>query len=278
MKKTIFAGILSLAILGVSAQDLPKPSPLSTSSQTVGLTNISLEYSRPSVKGREIFGALVPFDKVWRLGANAPSMITIDTPISIGGKTIEIGKYAIFAIPSEKAEWIIVFNTDTEQWGAGNYDAAKNVAEVKIKPVVNTHTESLSITIEDLSTNGGSIVIAWAKTKVTVPFMVSTDDYAMKNIEQAIEKGEDLDKVYSKAAGYYRDSKKDLKMAMDYVQKSIEIKESHSSMFLKAKIEYDLGSKKDAIKTAEKALALAKTAESAGWVDYINESLTEWKK
>jgi hypothetical protein len=278
MKKSLIVGLLSLSMLSANAQDLPKPSPLCTSSQVVGLTNIKLEYSRPSVKGRDIFGGLVPYGKVWRLGANAPSMLTTDTPITFDGQTVTPGTYAIFAIPMEKEAWKIVINSDIEQWGAGNYDETKNVATIKVKPTESTHTESLSITIEDLNTNGGSLVIEWAKTRITVPFSVSTDDVAMKNIEVAIAKGEELDKVYAKAAGYYKDSKKDLKTAMDYAEKSLQIKESHSAMFLKARIVAEQGNKQDAIKIAEQALVLAKVAESEGWVDYINENIAEWEK
>jgi hypothetical protein len=278
MKKVLVAGLLSLSILGANAQDLPKPSPLCTSTQVVGLTNIKLEYSRPSVKDRKIFGELVPFDKVWRLGANAPSMITTDTPMMFDGQKVEPGTYAIFAIPSEKEAWKIVINTDIEQWGAGNYDEAKNIATIKVKPIQNKHTESLSLTIEDLSTDGGSLVIAWSETKIVVPFTVATDEVAMKNIEKAIEKGEELDKVYYKAAGYFRDSKKDLKTAMAYVDKSISVKAAHSSYFLKARILEEQGDKKEAIKLAEKALVLAKEADAKGWADYITESLESWKK
>ncbi len=278
MKKSFIVGLLSLSLLSANAQELPKPSPLCSSSQVVGLTNIKLEYSRPSVKDRKIFGALVPYGKVWRLGANAPTMLTTDTPIMFDGQTVEPGTYAVFAFPMEKEAWKIVLNTDIEQWGAGNYDEAKNVATVKVKPMENAHTESLSITIEDLNTNGGSLVIAWAKTKVSVPFSLKTDDIAIKNIEDAIAKGEDLDKVYARAAGYYRESKKDLKTAMNYTEKSLKIKESHSAMFLKARITFDLGDKKEAIQIAEKASTMAVAAESQGWADYINETIAEWKK
>jgi len=205
-------------------------------------------------------------------------MLTTDTPIMVDRQTVKPGTYAVFAIPSEKEAWKIVINTDIEQWGAGNYDEAKNVATIKVKPTENAHTESLSITVEDLTTNGGSIVIAWSKTKVSVPFTVATDDIAIKNIEEAIAKGEDLEKVYSKAAGYYRSSKKDMKTAMMYADKSIAVKESHSNLFLKAGILNEQGSKKEAIKLAEKALEMANKAESKGWADYISENIEEWKK
>jgi hypothetical protein len=278
MKKTLFIGLLSLSLMSASAQDLPKASPLCTSTQVVGLTNIKLEYSRPSVREREIFGSLVPYGEIWRLGANAPTMLTTDTPITIDGQTVKPGKYAIFAMPMEKDAWKIVFNTDTEQWGAGNYSEEKNIATVKVKPTEVHHTESLSITIEDLSTNGGSIVIAWAKSSVSIPFTVETDKIALKNIKKAIEKGEDLDKVYSRAASYYRDSKKDMKTAMTYADKSIALKESHSNLFLKAGILNEQGKNKEAIKLATKALELANKAESKGWADYISENIEEWKK
>lgn len=276
MKKTLILGALSLSMLTVRAQELPKPSPLATITQAVGLNNIKIEYSRPSVKGREVFGDLVPFNKVWRLGANAPTKLTTDKPLIFGDNKIKPGTYAVFAIPNKK-EWKVVINTDTEQWGAGDYDEEKNVAEINVKVQEGDFTETLSITVQNVTSNSGSIVIAWDKTKVEVPFTVNTHKIAVDNIKKAIEEGKQLEKVYANAASYYWNAKKDNETALKYIEESIAVKPYHGNLFLKARILYSID-KKEAINVGEKALKYAKEANNQGYVDYISGTLKNWKK
>lgn len=276
-KLVVVIGLLSFSSLSANAQNLPKPSPNCAIEQKVGLTNLTLEYSRPSVKGREVFGDLVPFNKVWRLGANAPTMLTSDKDLTIDGQTLKAGKYAVFAIPTEK-EWTVVFNTDTEQWGAGNYDEKKNVVTTKVATQKNDATESLSITFQELTTASGHLVIEWSNTRVAIPFSMDTDKFAMENIEKAIAEGKDLEKVYYNAASYVSEAKDDNKKALSYLEKSMAIKAYHSNTFLKAKILKEEGKDKEAISVAKEALQFALDAESMGWADYIKETITRWEK
>lgn len=277
MKKTLILGMLSLSMLTVNAQELPKPSPMGTVTQLVGLNNIKIEYSRPSVKGREIFGDVVPYEKVWRLGANAPTKLTTDKPITFGKETIKPGTYAIFAIPY-KDMWEVVINTDIEQWGAGNYDEKKNVVSMKVKTEKSDFTETLSISIQNITSTEGSIVIAWDKTKVEVPFSVNTREEAEHNIAEAIEAGKDLEKVYANAASYYWSAEKDYKTALSYVEKSIAVKPYYSNLFLKARILADLGKKEEAISIGEKALKSATDENNKGYESFIKENLEKWSK
>lgn len=277
MKKVLMLGAILLSMTTVNAQELPKPSPMAQITQKVGLNNIKIEYSRPSVKGREVFGNLVPFDKVWRLGANAPTKLTTDKAITFGSKTIEAGTYAIFAIPS-KDKWNVVINTDVEQWGAGNYDENKNIAEVSVNVGEGEFTESLSITIQDLTSKSGIILIQWAKAKVAVPFTVNTHKIAEANIKEAIKEGEDLEKVYYNAAAYYKDAKSDFKTALKYVEKSIKVKPYHSNLFLKARILKESGKSKKAIDVAEQALKYAVESKNEGYQNFISRTIKSWKK
>lgn len=277
MKKTLILGMLSLSMLTVNAQELPKPSPMGTITQMVGLNNIKIEYSRPSVKGREIFGDVVPFEKVWRLGANAPTKLTTDKPITFGKETIKPGTYAIFAIPY-KDMWEVVINTDIEQWGAGNYDEKKNIVSMKVKTQKSEFTETLSISIQNITSTEGSIIIAWDKTKVEVPFSVNTREEAENNIAEAIEAGKDLEKVYANAASYYWSAEKDYKTALNYVEKSIKVKPYYGNLFLKARILADLGKKEEAISIGEKALKSAAEENNKGYESFIKENLEKWSK
>jgi hypothetical protein len=189
--------------LGLMAQDLPRPSPLCSVEQIVGLTTINLEYSRPSVKERTIFGDLVPYGEIWRFGANMSTKMRLSTDITLGGQAIKAGFYSVLCTPAETGDWQIHVNSDTTLRGSSGYEAEKNVATIKIKPVENRMVESMSLTIEDLSSDAANFVFQWAKVRLVIPLTVPTDATAEKNIADAIAAGEDLDEVYYTAASYY---------------------------------------------------------------------------
>jgi tetratricopeptide (TPR) repeat protein len=277
MKKLLL--IIAAGLIGsvTQAQELPQPSPLAKIEQKIGLTDVSIEYSRPAKKGREIFGTLVPYDKVWRLGANACTKMTTSTNISIQGKELKAGNYAVFAIPQADI-WTIVFNTDLEQWGAGNYDATKNVLEVKAKVKEVATVESFTISLENVTHQSAILRFAWDQAQVDLSINVDTEKIAEANIQAAIKKGEDLEKVYYKAASYYYKSLGDDKKALSYITKGINAKRTHQLQFLRAQILFDQGHKKEAIEYAEKAHKLALEADAKSWADYIQGTIDGWKE
>ena len=163
------------------AQDKKKPkvrvSPKAEVSQTIGLTEVSISYSRPGVKGREIWGGLVPYNKVWRTGANEATKITFSTDVKINGKKLKKGVYAFFAIPTKK-EWTLIFNSVADQWGAFTYNEAKDVLSVKVKPVSGNFSEWLYYSFTDMDVkkrgNPNSAVVSLNWGKLKVPFTVET--------------------------------------------------------------------------------------------------------
>ena len=277
MKKVLIALSLGLFV-SVQAQKLPQPSPHCKVEQTVGLTDITLDYSRPGVKDRAIFGELVPYDKVWRFGANMNTLITFSTDVKIAGKDLKAGTYSMFAIPSKESSWMIAFNTDIEQWGAESYNEEKNALIVKIKPESSSFHETFTIEINSITNNSASITMVWDKTRINIPIELDTDAQAIKNIEEAIKKGEELEKVYYNAARYYFGSLKKKEDAMSYVERSLKTKETHNCYFLKAQILLDSNKKDEAIEAATKAYDLAVKAGSKGWANYIEGTLKEWKE
>lgn len=276
--KTILTALsLSLGILAFG-QELPKPSPMGKVQQTVGLNKIAIDYSRPSAKGRVIFGDLVAYDANWRLGANASTKITTSEQMTFGKNVLEPGTYAMYAIVSKDMTFTLIFSRDLEKSGADDYDAKDEIFRIKTKATANNFVETLSIDINSITASSGSIVIAWEKLKVEIPFTLDTDKTAQKNIEAAIAEGKELDKVYYKAASYYFDSKNDIKTATKYVDLSIGVNKMHSNLFLKAQILYKEGNKKEALKLATEAKELALKAESKGWADYIGGTIEKWNK
>ncbi len=162
----LIIGAFALLISGPMIAQMDKgerKSPPASETATVGSATITIKYSQPSMKGREIYGGLVPYEKIWRTGANEATTFETDKEIGVNGKMLPAGKYALFTIPGEK-EWTIIFNSQSEQWGAYNYDESKDVLRVKAKTSETKSTEKLTFSIEE----SGMIYIDWAETRVTL--------------------------------------------------------------------------------------------------------------
>ena len=158
--KTILTVLSIVLISNAWTQELPRKSARATVEQRVGLTDISINYSRPNANGRVIFGDLVPYNEVWRLGANQPTNITLTYPIQINNQKLDTGTYAIFAIPM-KNQWKIVFNTNYKQWGSNSYDDKNNVLEYTTAVNINEHTESFTISFESVNVSSAIIAFEW---------------------------------------------------------------------------------------------------------------------
>jgi len=165
MKKILLTILLAISSQIFSQIDLPRLSPKAAVSQTIGYTEISVEYSRPSVHGRKIWGDLVPYNKVWRTGANEATVIQFTTDVSINGNKIPAGRYSLFTIPNEK-EWTIIFNKVDKQWGAFNYKEDQDLIRFNVTPTENEFVESLIYYFSDITSNSVLLNIAWEKIKV----------------------------------------------------------------------------------------------------------------
>lgn len=273
--------VLCLAVvLTTSAQvKAPQPSPFSKVEQKVGLTDVTLEYSRPGVKGRTIFGDLVPLDKMWRTGANKNSIVSFSSDVMIAGNEVKAGSYAIFAKPS-KNTWEINFYSDTENWGTpSEWDATKVAATVSPKVMnLNDKVESFTISIENLSDGGADLSISWENTKVTVPFTVPTDQMVMASIEKTMAGPSSND--YYTAGRYYKDSGKDYNKALEMINKSIEMRGEEKFWMVRqrALTLAKLGRTKEAIAAATKSMELAKAAGNDDYVRNNEKSIAEWSK
>ncbi len=281
MKFKIFTFLMVAATLSIQAQiKTPAPSPGSTVSQMIGLTEATVEYSRPAVKGRTIFGDLVPYGKIWRTGANMRTKITFSTDVSIDGNDLKSGTYAILTVPNTDA-WDVIFYTE---YDAGGAPAELDESKVALKTSAKVNNmdfsiESFSIGFGDLADpNSGTIYFMWANVYVEVKINVPTDQISMKSIDQAMAGPSSND--YFSASSYYFNEGKDMNKAKEWVDKAIELRKEPAFWQLRQQslIYATLGDKKGAIKSAKKSLELATTAGNDDYVKMNTESIAEWSK
>lgn len=279
--KKIIAAAFTATLLTFSgnAQQLkvPAPSPLQTIKQAFALSDISLEYSRPSAKGRIVFGDLVPFGKTWRTGANGATKITFGEDVKVEGNDLKAGSYAIYSVPN-KDSWEIMFYKDLTLGGdVSNYKTENEVLRIKVKPsALSQQVESFTINFADLKPNSLNVELQWEKTRVAFNVVSEIDSKIMKNIETAVNNDS---RPYYQAASYYYENDKDLKQALTWVDKAIE---QNPKAFwvatLKAKIQLKMKENKNAIESANKAIALAKEAQNDDYVKINEKIIADAKK
>ena len=279
MKKFGFLSLfVALAFSAHAQMQTPQPSPSSSMEQMVGLTTVGVEYSRPSMRGRTIFGDLVPYDKLWRTGANKNTIVSFSDDVKIGGKDVKAGSYAVFTKPGE-AVWEVTFYSDTENWGTPqNWDASKVAATVKTEILkMPIKVETFTITIDDLTNNGANLGIMWEDVYVGVPFEVPTAAKAKKSIE-AVMAGPGGGDYYA-AASYYFDEGLDLQKAKEWIDKAVAMDTEGRQYWVMRRqslIHAKLGDTKAAIAAAKKSLAAAEAAGNQDYVKMNKDSLKEW--
>lgn len=278
MKKLFLLVCVALVSVTMEAQiNTPAPSPASKLIQTVGLTEVSVDYSRPSMRGRTIFGDLVPFDKVWRTGANMRTKITFSNDVTVGGQELKAGTYAILTKPGAQA-WEVYFYTEYQAGGAPKVlDESKIAAKVKAEVLtMPMDVETFTLTIDDLENNGATLGMLWEKTYVGVRFDVPTDAAVSKNIENVLS-GPGANDYYA-AAAYYSSTGKDINKAKEWMDKAMAMTEKPAFWQLRQQslIQAKSGDKKAAIATAKKSLAASEEAGNADYVKMNKDSLKEW--
>jgi hypothetical protein len=273
MKKLCVLAVAAFGWLLTDAQQLPVPSPGAKVKQTVGLTEFEVEYARPSMRGRTIFGDLVPFDEVWRTGANVATKVTFSTDITFGSTPVGAGTYSLFTIPG-KDSWTVILNKEIDSWGTGNYKEEMDVARVIAKSEPHASTETFEISFEGISKDGAFLTLKWEKTAVRVPIKVEVDAQAEANIQKAIaEKPQDAN-VYRNAANYYMQNKIKLDVAETYMAKSLELNStSWYSHYLYAQILSENAKTKEAIAAANMSLFLGQQAAAESGKAFVYEKL-----
>jgi Protein of unknown function (DUF2911) len=256
---------------------VPQPSPTATFSSTIGLTDVSIEYSRPSKKERVIFGGLVPYDKIWRTGANASTKISFSDDVMINDQKVPAGKYAIYTIPGESS-WVVAFHKNLMA-GGSNFNEEEDLLRINVKPqTVSGTVETFTIGIESNKTAEADLFFLWDQTYVAFTVKAPIDETVKASIERTLNPGAG---AYYSAARYYAGGE-DLNKALEYYNIALaKYKEAGRKPFWvyhrKALVQAELGDTKGAISTAEESLAMAREEKSDDYIVLNEEVIKKWK-
>jgi len=272
MKKIIslFIVIFCCSLLSQAQIKMPAPSSTQTIKQDFALGSIELTYSRPVAKGRKIYGDLVPYNKLWRTGANAATKIVFTDAVELGGKKVDTGTYVLYTIPGVDS-WEVILNKGLKNWGIDGYKESEDVIRFKIEPVkIKTSVETLTMQFANIKPESCELHIMWAKTAVSIPVTSNVKDRLKAQIEKALQSD---NKPYWQAAQFYKEYEGNLNKALDNCNKAIETATKPYWMWLyKAKIQKEMGDKTGAKASAQQSLDLAKEAKNEDYVK-MNEDL-----
>jgi len=263
--------IYSLATLGQQIRT-PRPSPDATVTQIVGVTEVSIDYSSPGVKGREIWGGLVPFGEVWRTGANEVTSITFSDPVKVNGNDLPTGTYGIHTIPGE-SEWEFIFSKDTKVDDGSNYDPSKDALRIKVKPAEHHFMERMTFLFTDVTDKSVNVNLVWDKLLVSFKIETNTNENFLSDARNELSWSPTF-----QAAQYCLTANINLEQALNWIEASCLISEVYWNTRVKAQLQYKLGMKDDAISTMEKAVDLGSKMDSVPFdYDNMKKLLADWK-
>ncbi|MBL7921791.1 MAG: DUF2911 domain-containing protein [Bacteroidia bacterium] len=271
--------LTALTATNINAQlKVPAPSPLQTVKQAFALSDITIEYSRPSAKGRVIYGDVVPFGKVWRTGANGATKITFGEDVKVEGNDVKAGTYALYTIPNKDSWEIMLYKDLTLGGNVAEYKKENELLRFVVKPtnMGDDKVETFSIDFSDMTSTSTKIELVWEKTRVAINVVADIDAKIMKNIDNSLAADT---RPYFQAASYYYETNKDLAKAFEWVNKAIENNpKGFWIVLLKAKIQAKQNDKKGAVATAEQVITLATEAKNDDYVAMAKKLIAENKK
>ncbi len=267
--KAKFLVLFLLAIVSLTAQvELPRLSPNASASQTVGYTNITINYCRPAVHGRKIWGELVPYNKVWRTGANEATTIQFTTDVTVEGNKIPAGKYSLFTIPME-SEWTIILNKIDKQWGAFTYKEEHDLIRFKAKPAQSTFAENLCFSFDNLTDASASVFVRWENLKISFKVEVDLTSQVYAKIKEAIAAKPDNWQNYSQAANYAAENNLYGDEPLQWVEKATSLGGGYYPYFVKAKLMLKKNNTNEALKALEKCREVGRTDKN--WDSFVSQ-------
>ena len=280
----LLAVLVSAALLADASHaadlKLPRPSQKAQVMQTVGLTDVTINYSRPGVKGRTIWGDLVPYDKVWRTGANEATDITFSTDVKVNGQPLAAGTYSLHTIPT-KSDWTVIFNKKADQWGSYAYDQKEDALRIQVKAKPHDFTEWMEFSLPDIAVDKATVALDWEKLRVPFEIQVETVEHALASARAAMASlAPDDQQTAFRCAAFAFQNNVAPDEARQWIDKSISIKETWLNLRTKADMLAKDGKTAEAIQFGEKAIAVGKAAGDtpAEEIAKIEKQVAEWKK
>lgn len=261
-----------LATPALADAPLPAPSPKASVTQTVGITDITVDYSSPGQKKRKVFGELVPFGQLWRFGANAATRLTLSRDATIGGKLAPAGSYALFAIPNAKS-WTIIVNKNPNQGGTGSYDEKLDLVRFEVKPEKAPRRERMTFIFSETTDDSTRLDFEWEETRVSFPITVDTKAQTLAGIATHVDQSW---RPFANVARYY-DEIGDAAKAREAIEASLAIKQTWFNVWVKAQLLAKANDVKAAYPLAEKAYELGKTDANFFWKADVEKALKDWK-
>ncbi len=269
---------ISIPLASQSSPIFPQLSPSANVSQTIGTTTVEIRYHRPAVRGRLIFGGLVPYGQVWRTGANEATTIHFSDPVQVNGQKIAAGTYAVFSIPNPD-HWTVILNRRARQQGAWEYDPREDVLRLDVKPKAVPHTEWLTYEIYPASSATAYVDLYWEKVRVSLLVEVDVDEIVTARMRRAMRERPNDWKLLSDAAQYCADQEIHMGEALGWAERSIKLNPQPTNLAVKARLINLHGDKAQAVQIMEKALALARARKQGGAVTGpLEQFLQQWKK
>lgn len=264
----------------VSAQGaqvpVPRASPAASVSLRVGTTDVEVKYHRPAVKGRKVWGGLVPYGEVWRLGANDATTVRFSDPVKVEGREVLAGTYALFAIPGPDS-WTLILNKRAQQWGAYFYKESEDLLRFQVQPRTGPHTEWMSFAIAPATPESAVLEMAWETLRLPVRIDVDVPRIVWGNLDKAIAEKPDADS-YLYAVNYALERGERLDEAMTWVDRSLALQEGFWGYEAKAKLLQRAGNVDEALPLLDKAIALARGKAPQGYITGLEEMKASWKK
>lgn len=259
---------------------LPIASPKASVNQTIGLTDVSVKYHTPSIRGREVWGKLVPYGQVWRTGANEATLVTFSDDVVVQGEKLAAGTYSLFTIPETHDNWTIIFNKNPNQWGAFDYKQSEDVLRVPVQAMPSDYHETLFFSFTNIKPTSGELNINWEKIRIPIRIEVEVDKKALHNIQTAISQAKPDDwRIYAQAVNYLLQQKKEAELALQYIDKSIEINSNFYNHWLKAQLMAQHNEYREAVVLVKKAIKLGEQ-EKETFKEYAPDlelDLKEWR-
>lgn len=279
MKRIILSMVAAAIFFSVSLAQImtPQASPAASVGQTVGLAKVTVTYSRPALKGRTIFGDLVPYGKVWRTGANMATKLTLSEEVSINGQAVPAGSYGIFTIPDAN-EWTVILSKDANVFGSFDYKQQNDVMRFTVKPErLTVPTEYFTVEFTDFTPTSAQLAIRWEKMQINIPIKHDPDAKIMAQIQEATAKPDAKLDVLFTAADYYYEKNRDLKQARTWADKVLDMDKKYWTYYLRAKIAARQGDCQTARTDAQTGLEMAKQAGDDAYVKNHQRILAECK-